>query len=349
MTTHLDCRSDHSTHSRIRKHRVLTNTDVFADGNYSQVEAVLIPSGGSFLGKWRRRIWTAIRSYRYDALFYNCDAQETLAVAAILRLTPFNRCSLICADLILNVPITPSQRLIAWVKKNIYRRVNLFILNQKDYQGYTDHFGVDAPRVVYVPWKVNLQDSIRTLAIEEGDFAFAGGVTLRDWDTLAEAVRGLDLPVVILIPDDAELIRRGQVLLNCPDPAQFGPNVRIVRHKGPSDWLPWVAKSRFVILPILGRSINSSGISTYLSCMAMKKCVIISEGPSTRDILSESEAVTVPPGDPAALREAILKVDRDEALRRRVADAGFAYANQCGDHVRMFRDFADCILNLITR
>jgi hypothetical protein len=69
--------------------------------------------------------------------------------------------------------------------------------------------------------------------------------------------------------------------------------------------------------------------------MALKKCVIISSGPTTDGILTEDIAVMVPPEDPKALRYAIEKVFNDETYRKRIAENGYNYAVSLGDEKRL--------------
>jgi hypothetical protein len=81
-------------------------------------------------------------------------------------------------------------------------------------------------------------------------------------------------------------------------------NVKIVHDDGSLlSWVRHMAESKFVVLPISPDSIAASGISTYLMAMALKKCVIITEGPATKGLLlNHQNSVIVPPRDPDALR-----------------------------------------------
>lgn len=300
-----------------------------------------------FLGRERMSGWArlrlALKTYRYDVLFHNCAPSETLRVAALLRVLPWNRCKVACADVIFNLPKGMRDRFVARIKRLILRRVDLFMLIQRDFEGYSEHYGIDPQRVTYVPWKVNSLELIEQMEVSEGDYVFAGGVTLRDWSTFAKAVEGLNIPCVVSIPDD-ETIRKSGEKITLPDPRSFGAHVRIVRHGAdPESWLRLVAHSRFAVLPIAKESLNPSGISTALSIMALGKALVITRGPASTGILDNGRAMIVAPGDPEALRRAIIRVNEDRVVRESLARNGRAYALSCGGESRLYRDFFACI------
>ena len=227
------------------------------------------------------------------------------------------------------------------------RRVDLFLLLQKDFSGYQKYYGIRADRVRFLPWKINLSETISTMKIEEGDYAFAGGLTHRDWATLANAMQGLSIPLIISIPNDNVLLTEGLTTI-LPDQRDFGPNTKIIRHDAnPRSWLELVARSKFVVLPITADSLNPSGISTYLSIITLKKCCIISEGPSTKGILSSETSLVIPPNDAKALRKAILLVNSDDNLRHRLAEGGYTYAMSLGGVSRLHFDFIKEILKCL--
>lgn len=60
--------------------------------------------------------------------------------------------------------------------------------------------------------------------------------------------------------------------------------------------------------------------------MALKKCVILSAGPDAEDVLTENQAIIVPPQDPMALRKAIEKSYTDPDYRRFYEESGYRYA-----------------------
>ena len=318
--------------------RVVSNVPGLADAAVGQFDHRTIVVSRYLMPRLKQIFLVAARSYRSDVVFLNCAVTEALALCVCLIFMPFNRCRVIVADPVLRVPTTRRHRLTTWLKRQVFRRVDVFILYQKDFAGYMRWYGIDASRVVYIPFKVNSLDLITRLVPVDGDYALATGVSLRDWTTLAAAIRGLDIRLVISVPASAA---DGEM----PRPSDFGSQVTLLKDEGPvGAWLQRMALAKFVILPISSDSIAPSGISTYLCAMALRKCVILTAGPSTHGLLNETMSVLVPPADVRALREAIERVNSDAAFRRDVADAGFRYAMSCGDERRLYSDFVTIIL-----
>jgi len=236
--------------------------------------------------------------------------------------------------------------MLVFLKRLILKKVQLFVLYHRDIDDYNRFFGINKDRTIYIPFKVNSLNLIQNLKPVEGEYIFSTGISLRDWKTLALAMNKLNIPLIISIPND-EYLQRSGVATSLPCTRDFDCDLKILRDDGsPESWLRLIAGSKFVVLPISSESINASGISTYLIAMALRKCVVITEGPTTRGILNESNSVIVPPRDPQLLREAIELVNMSTELRVRLADAGYRYAMCCGDTSRLHRDFIYCIQNV---
>ena len=92
-----------------------------------------------------------------------------------------------------------------------------------------------------------------------------------------------------------------------------------------------------VVIPTKKRDFASTGTSVYLMSMALGKCVIISAGPTSDEILSDGQAVIVPPEDPLALRQAIQRVYEDDSYRNQIAQTGRGYALSLGNEETFFQ------------
>jgi glycosyltransferase involved in cell wall biosynthesis len=121
-------------------------------------------------------------------------------------------------------------------------------------------------------------------------------------------------------------------------------NVSIQKNVGEKSWLEYITRAKIVVIPLLPRSGYAPGLSLCLMAMAMGKCVIITEGLSTRGLITD-QAIIVPPEDPTALAEAIRRAWNDHELRKRFAVAGQRYAMGLGGESRLLRD----ILNICGR
>ena len=279
-----------------------------------------------------------MRARSADVLHVDCEPYDSLWFCALLPLVGARSVRLVLSDLNLQLPQSRLARCVAALKGVLFRRVDLFLLLQHDFTGYRTFYGLDPERVRTLPFKVNSIELIQTLETSDRGWLFAGGSTHRDWPTLAAATKDLDVQVRIGIPD-AGLTECVTEVGPTLDGATFSDRAVLIRHAPqPIEWLRWVASSTFVCLPIRKESLNPSGISTYLSCMALGKCVLISDGPSVRGFLDESRAVIVPPGDPAALRSAIERLVRDPVWRESIARRGREWALSLGGEESYYRN-----------
>ena len=318
--------------------RLTSNLSPLESPRAGEVSLRVIPSASGIVARAQQLLAAALASRNDDAVLINCDPFLAHGFCLLSRFIPGYRPKLLYADVNYNLPRTISERMRARIKRWLLQRVDRFLLLQREFGGYTDWYGIEADRVSHVPFKVNSLELLETLEPSEGDYIFSGGVTLRDWGTLAAATRELNLPLVIGIPEDEEL-RRSGVRTRLPDLSTFGSRTTLVRHTGdPRSWLSIAAGAKFVVLAIDPDSLNPSGVSTYLSCLALGKCLVISRGPATEGLLDEETAVIVPPADPEALRTAISRVSEDEVLRRTLARNGQAYALALGGSDRLHTD-----------
>lgn len=168
----------------------------------------------------------------------------------------------------------------------------------------------------------------------DSGYIFSGGMSRRDYPTLVKACDGLPYPVKIVVPAPDQAQVHSTFLNESALPA----NVKIVHDDGSLEsFIGHIAQARLVVIPTKKRDFASTGTSVYLTAMALGKCVIISAGPTSDDILNDGQAVIVPAEDPRALREAMQRVYEDDAFRNRVAQTGREYALGLGDEKRFFR------------
>ncbi|MFM2162031.1 MAG: hypothetical protein RLZZ383_1543 [Pseudomonadota bacterium] len=143
--------------------------------------------------------------------------------------------------------------------------------------------------------------------------AFAGGAHQRDWSTLAAAVsrRGPQAA--------AELVVHASDAV--PRPLRNHGRVRLL------EFYAAIASSRYVVLPLRPEDQCPAGISVISLALAAGRPVIATLTPATVDHLRHGvNALLVPPGNAAALAEAMQRLDDDDALRARLAAGATAAA-----------------------
>ena len=89
------------------------------------------------------------------------------------------------------------------------------------------------------------------------------------------------------------------------------------------------ARARFVVVPLVP-SDSDNGITTILEAFAMGKAVICTDTPGQSGVLEAGvNCLRVPPGDPAALRDAIRTLWADPHLCGRMGAAGRRLVVEC--------------------
>jgi glycosyltransferase involved in cell wall biosynthesis len=145
----------------------------------------------------------------------------------------------------------------------------------------------------------------------ETDTICAAGMEMRDYPTLIRALDGLDIPCHLAVG-----LTRGVLFDTVSAIHRMGElpaNITVGRKKS-AELRELYARSRFVVIPLRATD-TDNGLTCMLEAMAMGKAVICSRTKGQVDVMVDGvTGMFVPQGDPAALREAILKLWNDPAL-----------------------------------
>jgi glycosyltransferase involved in cell wall biosynthesis len=141
----------------------------------------------------------------------------------------------------------------------------------------------------------------------------AAGQLLRDYDCLVDAVR--DLPVRVQIAAGSPWIERKlEPERPLPSNVTWGKLNRF-------ELRALYARSALAVVPIK-QNHYQTGIATILEMMAMGKCVIATKTFGQTDTIVDGvTGVYVPPGDPQALRKAIVELSNDRAKAAEIGAA----------------------------
>ncbi|GAA5264655.1 hypothetical protein ACOSOMT5_P1080 [Acidiphilium sp. MT5] len=155
-------------------------------------------------------------------------------------------------------------------------------------------------------------------SIDTDDFLLSiGNDASRDYKTLFEAVAPLATRVKIRTSPSvvAHLAQPNNVEI-IPKSLSF-PDLRTL-----------YAKAKLVVIPLI-ETLNAGGISAVLEAAAMSKPLIVTHTAVLNDILKPGETcLTVPPGDPLALRQAIETLLTNPDLAKRLGNAAHVFAEQ---------------------
>lgn len=180
---------------------------------------------------------------------------------------------------------------------------------------YAVEFGIASDKFVYVPFHITLEDY--DFETTDNGFIFAGGNGDRDYRTLVEAVRGLDIPVFIAATD--KRLFEGIDL----------PGNVTVQGVSPEEFRRKMASCRIAVVPMRAGLLHSGGQQTFLNSMYMGKPTIV-VGRKVADGYLENgvNGLIVDYGDVAGLRRSIVALCEDPLLRERLGEAGRSYASR---------------------
>ncbi len=194
----------------------------------------------------------------------------------------------------------------------LMRRADLLIVHSREeIARYAAWLGLPEEKFLFVPLQRGVVET-RDYPVGDAPFLVSLGSAGRDYRTLFAAVA--DWPgraIVVAKPEAVEGL-------------EIPPNVEILNGLSLLDCQSLAARARLGVVPISNLD-TASGQVTFLMLMALGVPLIVTDCPGSRDYVeNERDALTTPPGDAAALRRAIERVWEDEALRRRLGEAGFA-------------------------
>lgn len=303
----------------------------------------------TFIGD-KDTLWGGVRLFfqalGHDVVVTSGGTRRLLIFCLLQLLLPVHRCKTVAVDYILPLPIGLKQHLSARIKRLLLRKVDKFLLHFTDTELYEHFYAIPRARCLFVPFKVNYIENIPppSLLSTDGEYVFTAGRSFRDFPTFISAMRQVDYPGLLLY-EDAALMRKGGTEIDLTD---LPCNLKVEKNVCEKSWIDYIARAKVVVVPLLPTSAYAPGLSLYLMAMAMRKCVIITEGPSTRGLIT-IQAIIVPPRDPIAMANAISQVWEDDDLRRRTADAGRRYAEYCGGESRLYSDIVSLCGELVNR
>lgn len=278
-----------------------------------------------------RTPWEFLQQSKHaDLVIINTDGALMMKLAALYLLFPFRRRPILGNDLLLRTPLTAKAKWTRPIKRFLLGRISHFTLYSKMLEGYEKFFGIGPDRVTCVKYKPDIRFRYEYKVGADGEYILCFGRSERDYDTFFQAIEKLpDLPAAIP-PPNFEAFKKHTSRFTY-DVNHLPPNLTILADEGGAESLIRIIENaKIVVLPMLSKRIAPAGIGTYLNAMLMGKCVIITHGVGTTDVLDASQVLLVPPEDPEALARAIRLAWEDNELRERVAASGRIYAESCG-------------------
>jgi glycosyltransferase involved in cell wall biosynthesis len=215
----------------------------------------------------------------------------------------------------------PASRLKGWLKrlrlKPAARSVHRFVVwASHEIDDYAEAFGLPRDKIEYVPFHTTMHNY--TYEVRDDGYVFAGGNYDRDYRTLIEAVRPLDVPVWIATTRAKELLPGVEV----------PPHVK-VEGTTESGFRQALAAARLVVVPMENGLLHSGGQQTCLNAMLLGKPTVAVGRKWATDFIDDGvNGLIVDYEDVEGLRRAVAWVLERPAEAARMAERGRAHAAQ---------------------
>jgi glycosyltransferase involved in cell wall biosynthesis len=275
------------------------------------------------LGRNVALAWCCFRRRRHYEVILTDGEQIGLPLALLMCLTWGRRARHVMIVHILSVP--KKSRLYKALR--LGRRIDEMIVYaaaQKEF--IVGALGFPAERVTLSPFMVDTAffNADRVDAPTGPPRICAAGLEFRDYPTMIDAVRGLDVKVVLAAASPWS--KRSSDLDNIDLPS----NVEVVRldlHQ----LRQLYADSSIVVMPLHEVDFQA-GVTTLLEAMAMGKPIICSRTSGQTDVITdEVTGVYVPVGDAGALRSAIVDLLDDPDTADRLGSAARDWVSRSAD------------------
>jgi glycosyltransferase involved in cell wall biosynthesis len=189
-----------------------------------------------------------------------------------------------------------------------FRNLSLVITNSSGEIPYMMNWlQLPIERFRFLAWPSNI--SVQEILPTPSDYILACGRSSRDWETLFEAVQGMNVKCVI--------VASKRDFANIKLPKNLGVYFDIPH----SRYLSLLQKSKIVVIP-LKKTFRSIGQAAILEAMAFGKPVITAKVTGIMDYIQPGiNGLFYEPGEAGSLRDAILRLLEDNGLQRKLGEA----------------------------
>jgi glycosyltransferase involved in cell wall biosynthesis len=277
--------------------------------------------------RWADNLVGVIAALRMFARRSQCQGIVTdggasgLLFAWLQALYPWGRKPHVMIDCNWYLPTNPVR---AWLKglrlRLAARSVHRFVVwASHELDDYARAFGLPRDQLEYVPFHTTLHDY--EYEVRDDGYLFAGGNYDRDYRTLIEAVRPLNLPVWIATTRPEQLTG-----------VDIPPHVRL-EGTTVAGFRRAMAAARLVVVPMQNGLLHSGGQQTCLNAMALGKPTIAVGRKWAVDFITDGDnGLIVDYEDPPALRRAIRWVLDNPEAARAMAERGQQHAVRFTTH-----------------
>lgn len=225
------------------------------------------------------------------------------------------------AHLMISHILSVGKKVVLFDLLNLKKQIDTFFVYSSWQKKFIeDRWQVEPEQVVFTPFMVDSDFfSLDKVTPQQRRMICAVGLEFRDYPTLIEAVRDLDVEVVIAAASPWS--KREDSTQDVDIPA----NVTVQKFTQ-FELRQLYADCLFMVMPLYEVNFQA-GVTALLEAMSMERAVICSQTSGQTDVVVDGETgIYVPPEDAAALRAAIVElldtperaVEMGQASRRRI-------------------------------
>jgi glycosyltransferase involved in cell wall biosynthesis len=276
-----------------------------------------VGGGGVLLG------WHCFRERKTRRVVFTDTERVGFPFAALSRMTRAATRHVMIAH-----RITPRKKVLVHRLLGLRRRIDVLVVYSSVQRDFAiEHLGYRPEDVVLTPFMVDAsfwrEDAV-TPNVRSRPLICAVGQELRDYPTLVNAVRGLDVDVVLAAASPWS--KRSDT----SQEVELPPNVE-VRAFHPFDLRQLYADAAFVVVPLQETDFQA-GITTILEAMSMSRAVVCTQTRGQIDTVIDGKTGRyVPASDVVALRAAVERLLRDPAEAKRLGTGGRDWVVQHAD------------------
>ena len=240
--------------------------------------------------------WACFRQRRRYKIVFTYGEQVGIPLALLCRFG--GRAGM--RHLMLAHVLSVTKKMVFFDVFRLASQIDLFLVYSSWQKRFIeDRWGVQPGRVRLTPFMVDADFySSHRVTAHPRQMICSAGLEFRDYRTLIEAVRGLDVEVVVAAASPYS--KRA----NSAQGVELPPNVRICE-LSQYELRQLYANSLFVVVPLYEVNFQA-GITVVLEAMAMERAVICSRTSGQADLVQDAyNGIQVAPRDPDALRRAI--------------------------------------------
>ena len=239
--------------------------------------------------------------HKFDVILSQTE-KVAFPLAFIMKMLRFKIPHVVIISRITSVYEKQSDRK-KWFVKQIKDYVAKFLIWSKVQREIAiEELGVDPAKIKLIKRGTDQKFWTSSGQVKKTDMICSVGMEARDYPTLIEALREVDIPCHIAVGSTrGELFNTVKKLYDIKDLPQ---NVTVGR-KSHEELRELYERCRFVVVSLM-ESDSDNGLTTILESMAMGKPVICSRTQGQVGIIEDGvTGIFVPQGDPVALREAM--------------------------------------------